>query len=434
MMVILSSDMEARSSKSGDSEGKKRFFYIATCSCFYIFSLVLFSLLFNACSDEENSVAFIGKMNITGADGLFVGKISTHGSAGGRISSVKGGDGEQRLFKVTSDGYIEEVTFEDKNGDVVHVSNAPTSVIDTNGEFVFVGFNEVSYIVRKTDGAAFTLGQTQVYAEGSIYQTGPYVVSDDSGNIYFMGRQLFKVDVSDPQHPIQVIYSARGDQIFGFAVDKDGNAGYSGTDAANLKVIRCRKNSGGFELLPGDGSTFWSGLDRHLYYFDGLQIWKVTFDPFILTKYGNPLYVGCGFESFLEIKNKDVIIAVGGCSYVYHLYSEAGITKNIPYSDFNLSSVKTSAATDDHYYLAGTSLQGKGVLLKVDPTTNEYSEVVSGGYDIYKVSPTASNKVLINAMRLSDGKIVLAQIEEDGTVNTLEESLDEEVTLLTRVN
>lgn len=407
----------------------------------FSFLVLLIVLSLVSCSDKENYKAGpVVKMNLTDAEGLFIGKISRSStgrmSSNGRTTFTKT-DEINRLFKVSADGYIQEVEYEDENGTVIREERQPTEVVAVDDKYLIVVFDDYhTYLVRKTDGATFSL--ENIGRPDNKNMTGiisDYVSSDKYGNIYYKNqhRLIMKIDVSNPDALVATTYSAPGDLVYSFGIDKNGNVAYAGADINNNFTSRCKKSSGGYELLQGDPTSFWTGLDDSLYYHNG-NIERLSFDPFKIDRYSDQISVPCGFKSFLKIKNKGVIIAVGGCTYIYQLYSKNGVTKNIPFSDVNITAIKTSAASDDYYYLAGTNGQGESVLLKIDPLTGEYSSIINGGYDVSKVSVLAGDKILFNALRLSDGKLVLGRIEEDGSINILNSSLDEPVTVLTRVN
>jgi hypothetical protein len=78
----------------------------------------------------------------------------------------------------------------------------------------------------------------------------------------------------------------------------------------------------------------------------------------------------------------------------------------------------------------------QSVLLKVDPATGHSSQnlVTTGEYDLYSVIVNDADEVQFYALRMSDGKRVLAEISSSGMVNVLAELDDDMVIALERLN
>lgn len=411
-----------------------------------LFLLIILSWIFlSACSDGDKILfpaKSITRMDLSNSTALFIAGKNA-GYSKGRASGTE----IDKIYKITDDGLIIEVKMIDADGDVVTTYQQPQYIVNIDEKFIIVEFADEAYLVRKEDGAVFQLNDIPRIPNQLSY-TADQVDTDDGANVYYVSwsGKLIKIDISDPFQLVSSIQSATGDRINLYALDHKGNAAYAGFDSGEHEILRYKKNTGGFEILPGEtnGShtTFWTDFSGDIYYYNASltssiytrSVLKIT-DPFELTEYGTEnLDIGCGFKTMLKIKDKQKIIASGGCTYIYQLYSDDGITRNIPYVTFNLESVKLGGASDNYYYLSGTSTESKAVLVKIDPDTDDFTYIINGEYDIYKMTVSANDEILFNALRLADGKIVLGRIDDQGQINILDESLEEEIKILARVN
>jgi hypothetical protein len=202
--------------------------------------------------------------------------------------------------------------------------------------------------------------------------------------------------------------------------------------------------------LPGQVSysftTFLTGFDGNLYYFNQSnpgtnKIKKLVATPYAVNDYSDDGSLGnmgaLGFRTILKIKNKDRIIMLSGSGghECYEVYNGlANQASAIAYSNFGLESVKFGVSSDDYYYLIGISSGSpQNVLIRINPMDNSAVTLLNGGYDIYKMTVSADEKLTFNALRMSDGAIVLGEMSSSGTVSILDVTLDSEVTVLERI-
>ena len=233
--------------------------------------------------------------------------------------------------------------------------------------------------------------------------------------------------------------------MWSFCADKNGNVAYKGRDNGGNQILRYKKGSGGFETLPGSPNmsftTYWTDFsDDTMFYHNGslnddIDLKKIVTSPFELVDYGTTdLQVPCGFTSLLKVKNKNRIVALGGCTFIYDLYNPNGEARNISYDNFELTSIKFGASSDNYYYIVGTSVAGKSILMKVNPENDSYELLINGEYDVYKMDVSSSDEIVFNALKLSDGKIVLGEIDQSGMITILDETLENQVLVLERIN
>lgn len=392
------------------------------------------------CTLFEGGNTAVIKIDIADATDLFIAQ-------GNRASR---GDADT-LFKITSDGSVKKVIYTKEDNSAASAEEVtPTSITVLNRNFMIIGFININYeedyyLVNIANGYAYAYTDDiphNISGDGNYY--GGYIEEDKDGNLYFLNTalELIKLTVTDENNIRKEVYSAQKDSVYFFGVDKDGNLGYEGIDSGENHILRYKKNSGGFETLPGSafhsGTTFWTGFQGELYYYNatagGTNIKLLKSNPYEALNYGTTdIQVGCGFESLVKIKNKNSIIALGGCTYIYELFNESSEARNIPYSTFSLTSLKFGKASDNFYYIAGTSDASKTVLLKVDPADDSFTYLINGQYDIYKMTVTPEDVITFNALRMSDGAIVIGKINSLGDIIILDETLTGEVTILQRL-
>jgi len=362
-------------------------------------------------------------MNITGAKGLAII--------------------QQKLKKFLNDATPLDVTMEAADGSTLDLSSYPTGIAVPPGDFFVTSFSDSSLLLtNKTTGIVYDLGA----ALGSFYYGGPITVGTDaSHNLYLRDGNgaIKKIDVSNPASPVATTYSATGDiGTRWFCVDASGNLAYEGSDSGSNGVLRYRKAGGGFETLPGSPNyshtTCWIGPDAKIYYYGSsakVKMLQNNAGTFSASDYGTTtLNVGCGFKGIYTISNKGSMIAPGGCTNVYDLYNAGGNPRNIAWTDLGLDDLKMGGASDNYYYLFGTNASSTKVLLRVNPADDSTEVVLNGGYDFYAMVVAPDDTITFNALRLSDGAIVMGSIAADKTLTISAETLTNQVTQLVRLN
>jgi len=376
-----------------------------------------------------------------------------------------------RLFKITDEGVVQEVTYENEDGETISISLYPTNIIIMSDEYLIVTFNkDEHYLVNSSTGACYEYtkdlpnhnpNKTEYFDWGSKQSEFPFfndyssfstkhILNDSYGNIYFLIPAIFfgaglhdptkysvsirKITVTDINNVTISTVSAQNDYVTSFGVDQYGNIAYSGyeDDRKMNSLARYRGYNGGFEALPyaSSGTLFWTGFNGKLYYSrDGIS--EITPTPYTVTQYSTISPYG---NTLLKMKSKGRILLLGDTSGVEVYNHTTQTASEIKYSTFGMQSVKSNiaAASDNYYYLAGIS-GTKYVLVRVNPDDNSYTTLLNGGYDIYKMTVRGNDTVVFNALRLSDGAIILGEISKAGTLTVLDETLHEEITVLVRI-
>ena len=413
-------------------------------------------------TDNSNS-AKLSKMNISDAKNLYIAKTSSNFMASIGLDSnelsfkTTPNSTEGKLFKITEDGYAEEVKYLDENEQIVSDFFIPNSLIKLNEKYIIVCFsNGDNYLVNIETEACYKYTEDIPYF--SSYNAGLYngeiTVNDANGNIYFLANgKLLKLNVSNPQNvslqsllpPNESVSSS-----YSWSVDDNGNIAYEGRDNVGNGTLRFKSVSNGYSNLPGSTNfsftMFWQGLDGLIYYFNqsnpGEKIKKINSNPFSpedCNVAANALGSAgaCGFNNLLKAKNKNrMILLADGSAYpeFYEVYnSDTNTITRIAAGTVGLQSFKFAFSSDDDYYLVGTNLSHKTTLMKINPTTFEYEEMLTSGiYDIYTACLNGEN-ILFNALRMSDGAIVIGRIANDKSVTIIDENLSKPVTVLERI-
>lgn len=434
---------------------------------------------FASCSDDDEEEYFDSKisnlkfLSIENAKNLY---ISTDNTAGRAASDTK------KIFKITEDGYTEEVKYLDEDNKEVSLGyTQPCAIQPVNDEYIFVGFgyggNSISssYLVRKTDGTVFSLANAGNPDKiSSSYKNEKLLKTDKNNNLYFLsydyssgsGQKVVKVNLSGIESLSATTVSASTDYLYNFDVDWNGNVIYEGyltSDSSNA-VRRLRKANGGLANLS-ENNACWIGLDGNIYYksnsqadykepeydsetnsytYYGYPIKKITVDSSYNVSdevYG---YFGQSNAYFyqsssykLELQNEILIIsASGNDSKIYEVYNESGTPRVVSLGSLSMKSVTAVASTENFYYIAGTDKSNNTFLIKVNPTDDSYTNLLpQNDYDVYSFTTSETDGIIFNALRMSDGKKVIGKVGIDGgDVTMIDEESDVQITYLERIN
>ena len=396
------------------------------------------------------------KMDITGAKALFIAPASQ--PKGDRNAKAEAQD---KLFKITGDGYILEVTYEDEGGNQFQEEVPALAVVNVNATYVIVSFGsgagcifDYSFLVRKSDGAVFSMrgslppdDWSGLHCPFSGFKNGEWrAYTDQDGNIYYYTYigTIAKLNVQNPDAITNERYAPDADEVDFFVVDSGGNAAYEGHSVADpmISVRRIVKANGGLNNLP-DYTTIWLGLDGNIYYqedaWPDLMIKKIAIDALYnvsTVDYGS-LGTCIGYRGLtykLDLLDRILMVSTF-LNKVFEVYNPSVTPRVIDLSSLGLSSVNVADASDSYYYLAGQNETAEPLLVKVDPTDdNSTVWLPANEYDVFKMVVSGADEVLFNALRMADGAKVIGQIDAAGTVTILDETLNTEVVVLERID
>ena len=363
----------------------------------------------------------LAKMNISDASYLFIAPGSAN-----------------RLFKVTDEGYILEVTYEDENNETMTTMNEPSAIYNLNDIYVIIVFDDSDgYLVRKNDGAVFSLKNAGIpYEQINYYKNGKTIFMDSNSNIYYLTMlqesgysgavncELIKLNTENMGSITKTTYSPSEEHVIGFIVDNNGNAAYYGRQKTEISgsrsIFRIKLGNGGLYNLPQHTDNFWLGLNGTIYFLNDQfsnKIQKVSIDSSYNVKLidygrGYDFYNYATFTSYI-LTLKDRIITVDTSNNkIYEVYNPTNTPREIILGSSPISTIKCAVASDNFYYLSGNDASDNPVLIKVNATDDTYTSLYTAGiYDIYTMAVSTSDKLLFNALRMSDGVKVIGEID-----------------------
>src|SRR5690606_20081814 len=310
---------------------------------------------------------------------------------------------------------------------------------DTEGNYQ----SYYNILVRKSDGALFEIGNNYeqlINSNLGLLQEANFQ-SDKDANLYYLNNQgkILKVDVSNPSDLFMTEYLPTEQTTYYFIVDQDGNCvyEYDGT-------YRLRKGAGGifdFEAEGFEVSEFWVGSNGAMYFtsydhdnevptigklnvdgngdVSGSELWSST----------NTGVQNTNHRYYYRIvrQNSVVFIAFENGSHWEFSEDDNQVT-NFELPDLSIST--KLVYSDDYYYLAeGTNLY------KVSFGDHSYSSLLSPGqYEVYTMSVDNNEILQISALRFSDGRKIIAEIDAQGTFTVIDEEQDKEALYLQRLN
>ncbi len=202
-------------------------------------------------SASSNDLQYI---DIANAKSLFISSADSSGRTTSR------GRPENKLFKITEDGAVEEVEYMNADNSTYTVTNQPIAVdvVDTN--YIVFSFGDYindptsCYLVKKSTGEVHILGRVIdpiVHADCPLSQTSSRekkILTDSKGNLYYRyygysGNvdnetyyRLRKVNYSNPKNVVATQITNDNESIDNFVVDSEGNVAYN-IQGRNYKVF-----------------------------------------------------------------------------------------------------------------------------------------------------------------------------------------------------
>lgn len=388
----------------------------------------------------------LSKMNISDAEYLFIAP----GSA-------------KRLFKITDENYIIEVTYEDENGEPMTMKKEPVSIYNIDDNYMIICFGlddyniDEGYLVRKNDGAVFSLENAGFpFVQPNHFKNDKTVYTDSSGNIYYRTAlqepgyiiaELVKLNTENMDSITKTTYSPTEEHVEGFIVDKNGSAPYYGrlkTEISGSKTIfRIRKANGGLYNLPSGTTNFWLGLDGVSYFLNSSgKIQKMSINSSYnveLIEYGSaygPFYYNTYNSYKLALKDRIIIVDTSQ-GEIYEVYNPSEQPREINLTSSPIPTIRCAVASDNYYYLSGTDGENKAVLIQVNATDDSWTSLYAADtYDIYTMSVSSFDILLFNALRMSDGIKVIGEInatDSPAELSILDEISNTEMTVLERI-
>lgn len=420
-------------------KGKGFFFILCVCMTFISCSNVAEDK-----NDVRSNASVLKFLDIQNAKNLYIGTSNSGTRSAGDSATT------QKLFKITEDGYVEEVKYLDENKKEITISQQPAVIQTVNEEYIFVGFGwsdsiSTSYLVRKTDGAVFDMTKA---GNPEQIQNRDWIQTDRNNNMYYLtyisdtfSRKIVKINLNDSSLLGVTTVSASTDDVREFKVDWNGNVFYN---------ERIRKLNGSFENCEPNFSfsTSWIGLDGNLYYLSyndgqyGTSNYSYAIKKMEIDNSYKINYEICGYSdnitnldafAFPKTVVQDKLFFIGG-SEIYEVINDGADIRKV---DLNLDMyIIQSTSTENFYYILGRDNNRNTVIIKVDPKTDNYTLLLDqNNYEVFSFTASETDGITFNALRMSDGKKIIGQVGiNGGEVTILDEESDAEITYLQRIN
>ncbi len=389
---------------------------------------------------------------ITDAKSLFIARPET--------TSKSTGVTRQTLFKITTEGAVVEVSYRDSANNVISSQQIlPEKVLNLTEDYILVIFNSIDgsqnkpqLMVRKSDGAAFDATNMPAPSPDDYYYRKYFgrTQHDGNGNIYFKGNnngmsELIKVNISNPRNLVASRYSAAGESVWSFFVDNAGNMAYNQRyRSADIGFVN---NPYGFVGTDGNNDSIITAYLKNEPIRDYLQFATISGNPFKLMPYGDSLKVNAisiptpqGDVLYARFKNTKKAYCLM-CGQIIECWNPQRKLKTTPLMQLGFTPYRSEefmVNTDHFMYILGYSSPGLNVpdkLVQYNPESGSSKEIkIVSGYELYQIEPMDNDKLLVYALRLSDGNRVLLEVSAEGEVSVQRVLDNEVITSMERIN
>jgi hypothetical protein len=351
---------------------------------------------------------------------------------------------ESSLFKVTSAGTVERInTYVD--GALTGSLAAPDAVFEAGSDYVVLVYPSTSLLVRSSDGAVFDLGvrpsdlwserfinrsRVRLGTDGTLYIP---IGVDDGGNLRFAVHMIRNATTETPQ---LTRITPEADSVFAFAVAATGHIAYDGAPQARVVspngVLTNLPRQANVWTTPNGLLHFSAGIENSIYQVnvagDGTvttSLWGEfpTASPFSLLGFKIELNGRLYWVDRLDTNGQHII----------EFFNDEATPRVI--HGHELVSIKAAGASAGHLYVAGTDESFTPRLLRWDPSTELFTDwIAAGALDVYAMTVLDDGTLIVAATRMNDGARVIASVGPTGTLSVLEESSNQEVRDLIRLN
>lgn len=439
----------------------------------------------NPVNEEDSPSGKIAYMNISDASLITIGQKagSTTSNLGDMDStadskSVSSGS-TLKVFKMTEDGGVQEITYLDADGNEITDVETPVLIqsIDENHIVLFFGMNEYnvteSYIVNKTDNSVFKIDYRLAMDSGALYTYRTLFKMDKNNNIYTIfsdsnlsGYGILKISQNENNSYQSTEIIPMEASLSEFIVDEDGNIIYTTGTSAFDRVSKLYINDGTVHEID-DSHAFWIGLDGNFYSDLGIynrSTGEYSDSDLSARNYAKYEISGSNYtRTLINVANDDYkcfnsyrshIMTTSNkvMSYEYasssdsnmklcELYNDTMIPKN---HSIDMKGILDAKGSNNFYYILGADSTLPGVfhplqppyipeytdlhpyitLRKYNPADHSYTTLIEpGNYAIFTFTVTADDILTFSGVRLSDQAKVLGRITND-VLEIIDESSD----------
>ena len=358
--------------------------------------------------------------------------------------------GCDNFYKVTKDNGVEIVGF--INTDGVNVYENPTDDIYIglnwclNGrDFLLVqgdiktwntGSNSIQKsifaFINKETGEILEIDETYValYTGANTFLNNFDIQSSSDNNFYYHSyNKVYKVNFSLNYEQ----YSPVGKEIRHFKVKNNGCMMYK--DIVSEYVIKSPSGSlfSVSDNVSGDIDAFWLGTNNNFYiYRNNESIDKIEIvgnDMVITNVYNN-------FSSLRNLNNEYYFKQeVGDAVFFFPINLNGNIIWS--YDESANEATDVTAYFPDYVHVVDVDSSNDYFYLATKDNIYKYSSNIEGitlfdqsDYDIYTMCVDENDNVIFNALRNSDGKVIIGFVDSEGNINILDDTLNSQVEYL----
>jgi hypothetical protein len=364
-----------------------------------------------------------------------------------------------KLFKITDDENIQQVSYFDENGKTMTPIQKPSSVYNVNDDYVIIVFgNNNGYLTRKSDGAVFTLPSDCIPAkklqEGNNFKNAQKIQTDNYGNIYYQAGNssglpgIVKLNIANPKNIVKTNCLPSGEGTTAFAVSPEGHIIYQSSVPS---VYRIKKSNGDFYNIENvlSGHQFYIGLDGKIkviklqtidiYSIDpefNVSVNTIRPDGTIPDETYNPSVVFINNDSYLlYFNNKIFVVTSFSGTGVYEFESDT--SDEINFGIYTKIAKKSNSCiyANGNDYWTNEPLFIKIDLTKIDSLTlkYEYQCLFTNLFDIYDFTVSDDDVIYFVAKRTSDEEKVIGRVSPTEEVSILSTEFETEGIVLERI-
>lgn len=429
-----------------------------------IFISVILLFVLSGCDSGSSTYSTeprsVNTMNISNADSMFIAKLSSVVNVQS-LNSASSDSETEKLFKITADGYIEEVKYysvdEQGNKTEQTITKTPVAVYNTDSEYVFVNFGhddyniESGYLVKKDSGSVYDLSNVG-YPIQTIngFANDNVIKSDSKGNFYYLsnissgysGSVIDGVKKLDINNLTGETITPSHHAIDYFTVDKNGNIAYHGQDDKTREYIeRLKKANDSMDFL--ESKHFWTGTNNDIYYSieeENLNAYSygiknISIDNSFNTEVNdyatNLENMDLRITGTYKLEFNDKIFLTDMFDpEVYEVENPDNSPRIVDSVGSAISDKITLAAASPNYYYIYSAA---GELIRVNPYDDNVTQLLDGEYDVYKMVVSDDDVITFNGLRMSDSHVVISQINSQGNIKIISDTLDGEVKELIQI-
>lgn len=351
-----------------------------------------------------------------------------------------------KLFKITEDGYIQEVTFKDHNGEIVTVSSAPQNILTVNDDYIMIDFGwKNNYLVNKHSGAAYVLDigicdesacpdysstPFQSSLSGSVYSIQYWYQYGSDGTSNMSGYSLYEMNLTDPDRITSERISPELYMVKNFFVQQDWILFQ--TDSG-MKAMRPNKS---IMSLPSSNYV-WRTHNDEVHYFDSSED-KIKRYVFSESSAAVETYSSNSVEGFFNVlvEERQIIYTANSTLMQFDksVYEVANENKTPRlFAQFAAESISQTAIVGQFIYGSGKDSLGRPVLQKMNLLTEDVTSLVEPDIYDFKKLVAQEDSVLFKATRISDGATVLGKVLEDDSIEIITEQFNLDFRVLVRI-